>query len=661
MGSKKRAAADDNEHRAKRTKSPGVRVIGGRIYDSENGKTCHQCRQKTMDFAASCMNKKGEKLCTIKFCHKCLLNRYGEKAEEVMLMEDWHCPKCRDLCNCSVCMKKKGLKPTGLLVHTAKATGFSSVSEMLQVNGSDCLDRDKNMISKVASPKKQASENKNQTPKSDKKKLKEMKHEELREICNGNKVDVKCSTKSSPTKSSLEESSKEQTEANGRNGSLPSKKKGSKKKTSKDAASDVSRPKDAREKNSPCHEDAKAPDAMKEEDRRYSKDVSNHLITAEGTKEETTLDIHKDANNNKTRVKDKPLTMSQENMKCTVNGNKEFVACVSLPLGSRLTTVAELELTTEDVGHALQFLEFCAAFGKALNLRKGHAESVLKDLMRDRTQRRRGRVYDSLTVRFHIQLLSLILKDMDEESAISSPTNDGSSWLLALKKCISASTFKLDDLKPDYFDRGDSCYDDLDFSRKLRLLTYLCDEALNTTKLRNWIDEQNANFVEEQKEAKEKLAALKDKEKQAKHKLRDELAKALIAKNGIPLTIAEHDAIVSQMKRDVAGAQSERLVELEVASKRKQRSDATRTVPIILDANGRVFWNLRGFAGEGNILLQDMESWETVNPSEKWSMYKGEQKQEIERYISSLRMKRLRLVQAAQTLPDGSSVAASIC
>lgn len=26
----------------KRTKSPGVRVVGGRIYDSENGKTCHQ-------------------------------------------------------------------------------------------------------------------------------------------------------------------------------------------------------------------------------------------------------------------------------------------------------------------------------------------------------------------------------------------------------------------------------------------------------------------------------------------------------------------------------------------------------------------------------------------------------------------------------------------
>lgn len=66
-------------------------------------------------------------------------------------------------------------------------------------------------------------------------------------------------------------------------------------------------------------------------------------------------------------------------------------------------------------------------------------------------------------------------------SAIPSPTNDRSSWLLALKKCISASPFKLNDLKPDYFDGGDNCYDDLGFSKKLRLLTYLCDEALNTT------------------------------------------------------------------------------------------------------------------------------------------------------------------------------------
>lgn len=649
MGSKKRVVADNNEHRAKRTKSPGVRVIGGRIYDSENGKTCHQCRQKTMDLAASCMNMKGDKLCTIKFCHKCLINRYGEKAEEVMLKGDWKCPRCRGLCNCSVCMKKKGLKPTGLLVHTAKATGYSSVSEMLLVNGSECLDHAKDTTFEVASPNKHASEDEvsvmisprnegkenslngnnesnlnlqNQTPNSEKKELKDMKRKELKEISNGNKVDVKC----------IEETLKKQTEANGTNECLSTKKKSSKKRASEDAG----------ERNSLCHEDA-----------------SCHLITAEESKEVNDLDIHKyaktseDAKNKRTKLKNKPPMNIQ---------NKEFGACVPLPPCSKLTTVADIELTTEDVGHALQFLEFCAAFGKALNLKKGHGALVLKDLTRERTPRRGGRVHDSLTVRFHIQLLSLILQDMDEESAISSPTNDTSSWLLDLKKCISASSFKMNDLKPDYFDGGDNCYDDLDFSKKLRLLTYLCDEALNTTKLRNWIEEQNANFVEKQKEVREKLAALKDKEKQAKNKLKDEFAKALIAKNGLPLSIAEHDAIVAQIKRDVAEVQAEKLVALELASNKKQRSEATRTVPIILDVNGRVFWKLRGFAGEGNILLQDMESWESVNPSEKWSMFKDEQKQEIEKYISSLRLKRPpRLVEVPQTLPDGGIEAASVC
>lgn len=49
--------------------------------------------------------------------------------------------------------------------------------------------------------------------------------------------------------------------------------------------------------------------------------------------------------------------------------------------------------------------------------------------------------------------------------------------------------------------------------------------------------------------------------------MRDELAKALIARNGVPLSIAEHDAIFSQIKKDIAEAQVERHVALELASK----------------------------------------------------------------------------------------------
>ncbi|GAB2303362.1 hypothetical protein Dimus_037353 [Dionaea muscipula] len=175
-GNQPPAAAEEEvgKQQRKRSKCPGIRVVGGRIYDSENGKTCHQCRQKTRDFTAECKYMKKSKPCTLKFCHKCLLNRYGESAEETVALVDWHCPKCRGICNCSFCMKKRGCEPTGILVRTAKATGFSSVSQMLESQGPDTMplvnDAKRNLVSPkkiinpdecqaVVSPSKQEKEN----------------------------------------------------------------------------------------------------------------------------------------------------------------------------------------------------------------------------------------------------------------------------------------------------------------------------------------------------------------------------------------------------------------------------------------------------------------------------------------------------------------------
>ncbi|XP_040380536.1 uncharacterized protein LOC102712995 isoform X1 [Oryza brachyantha] len=125
--------------KGKSGESKGVRVVGGRIYDPENGKTCHQCRQKTMDFSASCHKvKKNNKPCTILYCRKCLKNRYGQQVEEVAKDDAWTCPKCRDICNCSFCMKKKGLEPTGILAHAAKASGCDSVHDLLS-KGKDAV------------------------------------------------------------------------------------------------------------------------------------------------------------------------------------------------------------------------------------------------------------------------------------------------------------------------------------------------------------------------------------------------------------------------------------------------------------------------------------------------------------------------------------------
>ncbi|KOM55933.1 hypothetical protein LR48_Vigan10g182500 [Vigna angularis] len=95
------------------------------------GKSCHQCRQKKENFAATCKNLKKGKNCPIKYCHKCLLTRYGENAEEVAQLANWTCPKCRGICNCSLCQKRRGEQPTGPLYRSAKESGFKSVAEML--------------------------------------------------------------------------------------------------------------------------------------------------------------------------------------------------------------------------------------------------------------------------------------------------------------------------------------------------------------------------------------------------------------------------------------------------------------------------------------------------------------------------------------------------
>ena len=112
----------------KRNTEPGIRHQGGRIYDSENGTSCHQCRQKTLEVKAGC------KSCTLHFCPRCLSNRYNEEVDYVRHLPKWDCPKCRNICNCSNCRKKQGLQATGILANIAKSAGFGSVSQLLEKN-----------------------------------------------------------------------------------------------------------------------------------------------------------------------------------------------------------------------------------------------------------------------------------------------------------------------------------------------------------------------------------------------------------------------------------------------------------------------------------------------------------------------------------------------
>ncbi|KAJ3343222.1 hypothetical protein HDU93_009206 [Gonapodya sp. JEL0774] len=102
----------------------GVRVVGGRVYDSVNGESCHQCRQKTMDPKIKCTNKivhtyadgtTVTSMCTLMLDEQCLKGRYGQTIADAIATGDWHCPKCQ-----------------GILKHTALAAGYSSVADYLE-------------------------------------------------------------------------------------------------------------------------------------------------------------------------------------------------------------------------------------------------------------------------------------------------------------------------------------------------------------------------------------------------------------------------------------------------------------------------------------------------------------------------------------------------
>ncbi|XP_010548388.1 PREDICTED: uncharacterized protein LOC104819826 [Tarenaya hassleriana] len=101
---------------------------GKRIYDPVNGKTCHQCRQKTLGYRTQCSQ------CNMvqgQFCGDCLYMRYGEHVLETLENPDWICPVCRGICNCSLCRTHKGWLPTGAIYRRISKLGYKSVAHYL--------------------------------------------------------------------------------------------------------------------------------------------------------------------------------------------------------------------------------------------------------------------------------------------------------------------------------------------------------------------------------------------------------------------------------------------------------------------------------------------------------------------------------------------------
>ncbi|KAL2932555.1 Cell division cycle-associated 7-like protein [Bienertia sinuspersici] len=614
----------------RRSKDPGIRVVGARIYDSQNGKTCHQCRQKTMDFTAGCKNMRGDKQCTIKFCHKCLLNRYGEKAEEMEALDNWNCPK-----------KKKGHKPTGILVHAAKATGFSSVSELLHVKGHEASQE---LIAKsnAVSPKESAVSNEGMTVVSPKKRGKE------------NAFDGSCNTKLSPQ--SLPASLNDKKAKKPKREVVEGPKKKDEVKCSPSKNTMVIALRSPRKSN--VTEEASKKEVVDGKDK-VRRSPRKKIAPQEVTKTEEKMISDKSVKETKkvkktTKVQEEPNVKSRklQKEKDTVD---EPVVDIVLPSGCMLTNVAGVDVMPDDAGYALQFLEFCSTFGEVLKIQKGHPESVLRDIYCGRNTRK-GKF--SSTVQFLTQLVSFILKDLpdeeeeeeEKESLCLSPSNDKDSWIQSLKRCLAESELELEDFPENCFDKGYHGYEMLDPSQKLKLLTFLCDESLSVKEMRSWIDEQNLKFVEKSKEEKESLNAARKKEKEeAKRKLQEGVAKLVLAKNSAPLTISEHDAIIAKIKAETEHARKE-FEALDVMPKKRQRSYAVRTDSVFLDDSGHAFWRL-ACLDDQNLLLQDVGVPEQVDYKDKWFSFNAEEIEVVEKYISSVRLqkyKRMKLADKAK-------------
>ncbi|KAF2313757.1 hypothetical protein GH714_013219 [Hevea brasiliensis] len=520
-----------------------VRVIGSRIYDSRDGKTCHQVIS----------------LILFSIPISWFSVWYGEKAEEVALFDEWKCPKCRGICNCSLCMKKRGHKPTGILVHTAKENGFSSVSELLHVKGPENFGLDRIAKDASVSLKKPAST----------KKSKKIRREGLLEVNHSirNDDDDNANSKKSGQKKPrlTREVSKNKVKVNEEDKSVLIGK--SKSKTQYKAIPKKEVKRNGKDEGVIVEEKkskTQSQDVSKKEITVNKKAVGN-FVEKKKLKTQMPKDVavcrtakeERDAANFKNgavlsgvkidNLETKNMTAIElcKINKCTVEQqSKQIDNSIPLPVSTCLTNVAGIELPHKDAGDALQFFEFCAAFGEVLDLKKGQAEAVIREIIFGRRARRSQ---GSLLVHFHIKLLLLIQEDIGEEFATLSPANGKNSWLKAFGKCVSECNFISMGFPSDCFDDNEG-YDMLSTSQKFKLLNFLCDEALNT----------------------------------------------------------------------------------------KQRSDAVRTDPILLDVNGRAFWRLKGYSDQPDILLQDVGSCTSVEPEEKWFVYDVEQKQGIEKYISSL-------------------------
>ncbi|XP_051115061.1 uncharacterized protein LOC127240423 isoform X2 [Andrographis paniculata] len=317
--------------------------------------------------------------------------------------------------------------------------------------------------------------------------------------------------------------------------------------------------------------------------------------------------------------------------------NQDILTGLPFPEGEKVRHVGGVDLPEEDAGNALQFMQFCATFGEVFDVNKKQAELILRDIY-NVTTGCKGEF--SPNVQFHINLLSHLLQDQGAESVEISPSDGENYWFDALKDFLSASQSVLKSQRIDSLENTDD-YDTFTASEKLRLLNILCDEALETEKARSWILENNAKLASKVKEAKEKVSAAMEKEKQLKQKSKDDIAQAIIAKGGALLSISERRAIISGTKSELEQARAEVLESKAMLPKETKNSDAVRTEPILVGSGGHVYWKLNCL-GDSEVLHQNVGNGDSLTLDEQWFTINDEGKEAVEKHAAYASIKRRR-------------------
>jgi hypothetical protein len=106
---------------------------------------CPRCSRRSLT-EPTCLGKTDCGRCGAargRFCRGCLWARYGEELDDVRARAsrgEWvcyHCqeeadPTCGVVCNSSICMTRRGMRPTGAAADEARARGYRSVCHWIK-------------------------------------------------------------------------------------------------------------------------------------------------------------------------------------------------------------------------------------------------------------------------------------------------------------------------------------------------------------------------------------------------------------------------------------------------------------------------------------------------------------------------------------------------